>query len=72
MREKVLKSLLVVVVVDARFDRFFRERIRQENARRLPISKQVCLVGSIGISKLSFDAFFSNLKQTCFTFRITW
>jgi hypothetical protein len=45
--KKYLPNGFVVIV---RFDRFFRELIRQENVRRLPISKQFCFVNE-GVAK---------------------
>ncbi len=46
-KQEYLPFEFVVVV---RFDRFFRELIRQENVRRLPISKQFCFVNE-GVAK---------------------
>jgi hypothetical protein len=45
---KKKEYLPIGFVVVVRFDRFFRELIRQENARRLPISKQFCFVVKVG------------------------
>jgi len=59
-RKEILPIGLVVV---GRFDRFFRELIRQENVRRFPISKQFGRVVNEGIAKQKILLIFNNKQK---------